>query len=102
MTTTRQNVSAAHIQKVKMTKGELLEAIADAPTSTRERIEALVRTSHPGPHTVSQAQAARLLGISKTSVWRAIKRGDLATVVIGATPRVLWSSLERLCQGGHE
>lgn len=48
------------------------------------------------PLLVSQTEAARLLGVERTTVWRMLKRGELDSVTIGSRRLVTMASLEAL------
>jgi excisionase family DNA binding protein len=42
---------------------------------------------------ISQAEAARLLSVERTTIWRMTKRGDLTTVKIGSRRLIVLGSL---------
>ena len=48
---------------------------------------------------VKQETAARMLDISRTTVWRLIKAGKLDTIRIGADQRITVTSIKRLVSG---
>jgi hypothetical protein len=48
----------------------------------------------------SIAETMKILNRSRTSVWRDIKAGRLATVHIGGSVRVTGDSIDRLCAVG--
>lgn len=47
---------------------------------------------------ISQQEAARLLGVERTTVWRLIKRGDLKQVSLGRRLLVVRASLNELIE----
>lgn len=46
------------------------------------------------PYLISQVEAARLLSISRTTIWRLVKQGDLAVVHIGSRTLISTKSIE--------
>lgn len=53
------------------------------------------RLSHYGPPLlISQEEAAHRLGISRTTVWRLLRNGDLDAVPIGARTLITYRSVE--------
>jgi excisionase family DNA binding protein len=48
---------------------------------------------HPATILVSQAEAARLLSVDRTTIWRMRKRGDLAVVSIGRRALITRASI---------
>lgn len=53
------------------------------------------------PATVSVAQAAALLGLSKDTVYRAINRGDLAAIKFGRAVQIPRHVIDRLIAHGN-
>lgn len=45
------------------------------------------------PHSVSLDEAAKLLGVSRRTVYNQIRAGQLQTMQAGTSQRVLWASL---------
>lgn len=56
---------------------------------------ATVTNAHPQALLISQAEAAHLLGVERTMIWRMAKRGDLDVVHIGRRALVSRASLDR-------
>lgn len=46
------------------------------------------------PILISQAEAANLLGVERTTIWRMVGRNDLARVTIGRRSLITRASLE--------
>ena len=57
---------------------------------------------------VSQCEAARLLGVERTTIWRMCGRGDLARVRIGRRTLITMASVDAFiasqvkCVGDHQ
>ncbi len=45
------------------------------------------------PVLISQQEAARLLGVERTTIWRMVKRRDLSSVKIGSRRLIVLASL---------
>ena len=90
-----------------MTDKELMQWALTLSPEMRARVERLANgdlSVAPDPigdaRTCTQAEAARLLGVSRTTVVNMIKDGRLATVMIGGGgKRVLMRSIGEIAQG---
>ena len=51
------------------------------------------------PLVVTQAQAARLLGVHRCARWRLVKRGKIRRVSVAGLPRYPLEDLKRMAQG---
>lgn len=56
--------------------------------------------SEQGKATMKVDEAAELLGISRAAAYRAVNRGDLPSVRIGRTVRVLRAPVEKMLSAG--
>ena len=89
-----------------MTERELMQWMLNAPPEMRARIEMLANgdtSAAQNPigdaRTCSQSAAARLLGVSRQTIVRMMKRNQIGTVVICGAPRILLSSIDAISRG---
>ncbi|MGY2702553.1 helix-turn-helix domain-containing protein [Nocardioides sp. HB32] len=52
------------------------------------------------PDLLDQAEVARRLNVSRTTIWRLAKRGDIRTVRIGSRTLIPRSELRRIIDSG--
>lgn len=85
---------------------QFLRACLNAPPGTRAKIEMLLNgdeTVVPPPiadaRTCSQSEAARRLGISRSTAIAWMHAGRLRTVNVCGVPRVLLSSIDEIARG---
>lgn len=52
------------------------------------------RKQSEAPILLSQAEAAHLLGVERTTIWRMVKRKELARVTIGSRSLITRASVE--------
>ncbi len=52
--------------------------------------------------TVTVAEAAKLLGISRNSAYRAVSVGEIPSIRLGHRLVIPKAALERMLEGGHE
>lgn len=79
----------------------ILNLLAQATPKTRRDVEALLsgkREEHsthtdPDVRTITQGEAARRLNVSRTTIFRLVREGSLATVSVRGKKRVLLSSV---------
>ena len=85
---------------------EILRLVCTADKPTLNKIAAVLEGNHD-PHTqkeretrlITQAEAAKRLGVSTTTVWRLIKEGSLSVVSVRGKQRVRLDSLTRYALG---
>lgn len=79
----------------------ILNLLAQATPKTRRDVEALLsgKREEPSTHTdpdvrtITQGEAARRLNVSRTTIFRLVREGSLATVLVRGKKRVLLSSV---------
>ena len=86
--------------------GEILQALMKAPQGRKRRALELLRGETPpepkdGPLLYSVSEAARKLGVSRTTLWRLFQHGQLKKVEIApGTYRVRRADIEALARDG--
>lgn len=89
-----------------MTNDQLMMWLMTAPPEMRARVEMLAKgdtSATPRPigdaRSVSQSQAARMLGVSRQTVVMMMKRKQIETVFVSGAPRILVRSIDAIAQG---
>lgn len=89
-----------------LTDKELMQWVLTCPPDIRARVEMLASgdtSIAPEPigdaRTCTQTQAARFLGVSRTTVVNMIKSGRLEAVTVGGAKRVLLKSIDAISRG---
>ena len=92
---------------MKDLSGEILQALVKAPPGRKQqalkllRGEALPDTHRDEPLLYSVSQAARVLGVSRTTLWRMCQSGYLSKVpVMTGTYRIRRTDIEAIARDG--
>ena len=86
--------------------GEILQALMVAPPSRKQQALKLLRGEYQpepttGPLLYSMSEAARVLGVSRTTFWRLFQTGQLKKVeIMKGCYRVRRSDIEELARDG--
>lgn len=89
-----------------MSGEQFMRAVLNAPPGTRAKIEMLLNgddTVAPPPiadaRTCSQSEAARRLGVSRSTAIAWMRSGQLRSINVGGVPRVLLASIDEIARG---
>lgn len=89
-----------------MTIPQMIQALLAAPQKMQSKVAMLLSGDEsvaPQPiadaRTCTQAEAARRLGVSRTTAIKWIREGRLAAIYVAGVPRVLLSSIDAFARG---
>ncbi len=71
--------------KIILTEGQIAQVLSDNEQNSQQ-----------GPETYSIIGAAKKIGISKTKIHQMIKDGEILKIMIGKSPRIHRSEIEKL------
>ena len=71
-----------------METNERFRRIASASSSTLERIDQILEGQEDNLRTITLKDAAERLGVSRPTVYRLVRKGELTSVLIGGLERI--------------
>ena len=84
---------------VTINAGQLIEAIDYCVNKTRKELEQQITDANCETYP-SVNQAAKVLDVDKSTLWRWNKQGYLKTIEIGGKRRYKMSDIQRILEGG--